>query len=204
MRLLLCCLAIGVAGAYYPAFYPDLTSDQPFICEWRSLAWEFAKKIQPTHDARLTFDALMLGSTCKQTRPSKALSRETTSHRSSVCDIFVAVDGNDAHTGTTAAAALRTAQAGLVASRKLRKKQRVLCIGGGTFYLSKALELTPADSGLTIQGSRDSWLSGASRVSQLDWKQYEVLLTLICLLDEISAADRAPRNAFGVSRCSHC
>merc|ERR1712195_415769 len=102
MRLLLCCLAIGLAGA----FYPDQTSDQPFICEWRTLAWEFAKKIQPTHDARLTFDALMLGSTCNQSRPSKTPTRET--HSSSGCDIFVAVDGSDAHTGTTAAAALRT------------------------------------------------------------------------------------------------
>ena len=36
-------------------FPSDYTSDQPFVCDWRSLAWEFAKKVQPRHDARITF-----------------------------------------------------------------------------------------------------------------------------------------------------
>ena len=48
LQLLLACST--VVDAYANGFPHDSTSDQPFICEYRSLAWEFAKKIQPAHD----------------------------------------------------------------------------------------------------------------------------------------------------------
>jgi hypothetical protein len=34
---------------YANGFPSDATQDQPFICDYRSLAWEFAKKVQPDH-----------------------------------------------------------------------------------------------------------------------------------------------------------
>ena len=58
----------ATVSAYGPST-PDSTADIEFICKYRSLGWEYAKKIQPNHDATLTFDAFMLGSLCNQTRP---------------------------------------------------------------------------------------------------------------------------------------
>ena len=55
------CLSTTVSSSGYPPSFPhDATSDQPFICDYRAFAWEFAKTIQPDHDSSLTFDALML------------------------------------------------------------------------------------------------------------------------------------------------
>jgi len=158
--------------AYYEQFLPDLTTDQPFICNWRSLAFEFAKKIQPGHDSRLTFDALMLGATCNMTRPTEAPTRRVIAK--SDCDIFVAVDGDDSHAGTSTITALKTPAAGVLAMRRVQKKEKVLCIGAGTFFLKKQLELGSADSGLTIRGSAgETWISGALELPRLKWDLYK-------------------------------
>ena len=160
-------------GRPFPA---DYTSDQPFVCDWRSLAWEFAKKVQPRHDARITFDALMLGATCNMTRPAAAPDSRPAIVAEAACDVYVAVDGDDSHSGKSAATALKTPAAGLAASRSLGSRPRVLCIGAGTYFLDAELTVTALDSHLTIRGSSDgqTWLSGARDVPALTWSEYKV------------------------------
>eukprot|EP01047_Picozoa_sp_COSAG01_P027985 COSAG01_NODE_1866_length_9033_cov_5.018359_3_plen_373_part_00 len=172
---------LGQAAAYASGFQPDSTSDQPFVCDYRSLAWEFAKKVQPSHDATLTFDALMLGSLCNQTRPPPApalptgLSTAVTNPAG--CSIYVsAAHGSDSHDGKTSKTAKATVGAGIEATRKVGGATRTLCVGGGTYYLTGPLSLTAADSGLTIQGEAPgrTWISGATELPKLTWEKYIV------------------------------
>lgn len=54
---------------------------------------------------------------------------------------------------------------------------RTVCFGAGTFYLDATLELTSADSDLTLQGdaSGGTWFSGAAPIAPgLAWTQYKV------------------------------
>lgn len=185
LQLLLACST--VVDAYANGFPHDSTSDQPFICEYRSLAWEFAKKIQPAHDASITFDALMLGSLCNKTHPARfsAPPLAPTPSGDGACDVFVAVGGDDTHAGTTFQTAKATLQAGIVATRKLQTGNKTLCVSVGTFYLDAPLELTGADSGLKIQGETPNdgrngktWISGAvvlqNKQTKLQWEKYKV------------------------------
>ena len=142
-------------------FVPDTATDPAFICGYRSLAWEFAKKVQPSHDATLTFDALMLGATCNMTRPEPPPPIATGPEWAGSCNIYVSAAGSDSNPGTSATAAKKTVSAGLEATRTL-KAPKTLCVGKGTFYLDATLEVTAQDSGLTITGSAaGSWISGA-------------------------------------------
>lgn len=109
-----------------------------------------AKKIQPDHDPRLTFDALMLGTTCNLTRPTTGTATTATTAGnngapagngaaaaafslgskpwSKSCDVYVAVDGSDTNSGRSPASALKTVAAGVVAARKTAGP-RALCVG---------------------------------------------------------------------------
>ena len=197
--LLACILSCRAVAAYHPRFYPDLTADQPFVCNWRILAWEFAKKIQPQHDTRITFDALMLGTTCNMTRPvvgggpSPRQTAAVGGGGGAPCDVFVAVDGNDSHSGTSAATALRSPAAGLAASRVVKPGglPRVLCLGAGTFFLDAELDLGSVDSHLTIRGSADgqTWLSGAREVPPLRWSKYKVAPATVGTLQTFDNTD---------------
>lgn len=142
------------------------------------LAARFAKKIQPEHDSRLTFDALMLGSTCNETtRPLQAPPRAAPSRPQGGCSIYVAIDGDDSHAGTSAGTAKKTVAAGVAATRGV-SGAKTLCIGNGTFYLAATIALTPADSHLSIVGSGGTWLSGAKDIPPLEWEQYVVCAPL--------------------------
>ena len=159
------------------AFSADTAADIEFVCAYRSLALEFAQKVQPAHDARLTFDALMLGSLCNKTRPAAAPAPpppQLAATSAADCSIFVSVDGDDSHAGTSAGAAKATVAAGVEATRALTGA-KTLCVGAGTFYLTEPLELTPKDSGLAILGEPNAtWLSGARRLPALHWSEFKV------------------------------
>ena len=144
---------------------PAAANDIAFLCDYRKLALEFAKKALPSHDARLTFDALMLGSLCNETRPEAAPQPQPTlGEVATACSIYVAVDGDDSHAGTTTASAKKTIAAGIEATRALTAA-KTLCVGAGTFYLDAPLDLTAQDSGLAIHGEPNAtWLSGAKRL----------------------------------------
>eukprot|EP00037_Helgoeca_nana_P024366 m.258539 g.258539 ORF g.258539 m.258539 type:complete len:924 (+) comp26623_c0_seq1:107-2878(+) len=176
--------------AYAGAFPPDSTTDQPFICDYRSFAWEFAKAIQPDHDVTLTFDALMLGTLCNQTRPPAPPPSTTPPHAGANCNIYVAVDGDDTKSGTSPATAVKTPAAGVAAARKL-SGARTVCIGAGTFYIDATLELTAADSDLTVQGAAGgaTWLSGARTVPSLTWVQFKVAPPIAATLQTTNNTD---------------
>ena len=63
-------LALVCRLANAPAFYPDSTSDQPFVCDYRKLAWEFAKKVR----ARPAGDS----ATARVIHPPRRSNRRTT------------------------------------------------------------------------------------------------------------------------------
>ena len=126
-------VVLGSATAYPGGFQPDDTDDQPFVCDYRSLAFEFAQKIQPHHDQRLTFDALMLGSLCNKTRPSGPhIDQQQPRNVAPECTIYVSVNGSDSNAGTSAKAAKKTVQAGLAATRKATNKV-LLVVRGDSF-----------------------------------------------------------------------
>jgi hypothetical protein len=191
--LLVALLALPAVAAYANGFPPDATADQPFVCDYRKLAWEFAKKVQPSHDATLTFDALMLGSLCNETRPSPTQVPAPAALDSSACAIFVDVGGDDAQSGTTSKTAKATLAAGIAATRTGASGAKTLCVGVGTFYLDAPLQLTAADSGLTIQGETPSdgrggrtWISGAVALPKLQWKQSKVAPAKAGTLSELT------------------
>mmetsp|Transcript_6753 Transcript_6753/g.20057 ORF Transcript_6753/g.20057 Transcript_6753/m.20057 type:complete len:924 (-) Transcript_6753:1392-4163(-) len=162
------CLAAGVHG-YASAFLPDSTTDQPFICDYRKFAWEFAKAVQPTHDVTLTFDALLLGTLCNETRPAAPPPPPAPSQQD--CAFYVATDGSDSNHGTTPTSAFLSPSKGVAAGRGSASGKTV-CFGPGVFYLTETVELTAADSGITLQGSAagQTWFSGAKVLpSDLKW-----------------------------------
>ena len=71
---------------------------------------------------------------------------------SDTCTLYVATNGNDSNPGTSPSTAKKTVQAAVEASRKL-KGDKTICVGAGTFRLASTIELTSADSHLTISGT---------------------------------------------------
>jgi hypothetical protein len=131
-----------------------------------------------TTDSRLTFDALMLGVTCNQTRPTEAeatAAAAAAAPTAAKCDIYVAVGGDDSKSGNSPGSALATVQAGIAASRKVSGSTKSLCVGPGSFQLSKALEVTSEDSGLAISGvAGETWITASQQLPKLEWEQYKV------------------------------
>eukprot|EP01043_Picozoa_sp_COSAG02_P076214 COSAG02_NODE_16080_length_1115_cov_0.857283_1_plen_266_part_00 len=122
--------------------------------------------------ATIVFDALQLGSLCNRTAPRKP-QRDTLAAAVAVRvlahTIWVAVDGDDANSGTTAVSPMRTVAAGLAATRALAPP-KALVIGTGTYHLAAPLELTPADSGLVFEGRGQAVISGARALpANLSW-----------------------------------
>ena len=106
----------------------------------------------------------MLGATCNMTRPSAPSPATITTHAGAPsCSIYVAIGGDDKNPGTSPTEAKATVAAGIAATRAFSADKKTLCIGAGTFYLDATVEVTSADSGLSIQGdaSGGTWLSGA-------------------------------------------
>ena len=187
--------SVALANYHYgPGSQPfpsDISGNPEFDCAYRSLAWEFAKKVQPSHDATLTFDALMLGSYCNQTRPIAGSTGSTTANDSGGdgnrdsrsdsdwtgaddCSIYVSVTGDDSHSGASPADAKRTVQAGVDAARQHQNASKSVCIGPGTYRLTSAITLSAQDSGLTIRGKAgQTWLSGALRVNATTWTAFK-------------------------------
>jgi hypothetical protein len=126
-----------------------------FSCAYRAFAAEFAAKLRPDLDPSIIHSALMLSSLCnrtgsKQHRHPQHYGIGTGSPRYiNGSTIFVAVDGDDAHSGTARAQPKLTLQAGLRATRAL-PSPKTLVIGAGTYSLDTTLELLAADSDLTI------------------------------------------------------
>ena len=149
-----------------------------FSCAYRAFAAEFAAQLLPAADPTLVFDALQLDALCNRTRPLRPVARGApplAQRAEASPTIYVATSGDDGAVGTVAAPK-RTIAAGLAATRALPAGPKVLRIGSGTYHLEATLNLTSADSHLTIEaygsGAGDAvWISGAQPLPALRWQR---------------------------------
>jgi hypothetical protein len=139
-------------------------------CHGRLTAYEFGLTLIPLRAPQIeSFDALELAG-CGVTRPPdtpwppvklNVSSRGTTVH----------VDPSG---GTRAPGHFGTI---LEALKYLRSKPapRTMILRKGVHFLAQTLELTPADSGLTISadpsGEEEAWISGGALLPQLSWSK---------------------------------
>ena len=144
-------------------------------CEIRLLSYEYALSLQPKRVASKlvdVFDALELETMCSVTRPiPQKLPPPSYPLPDSNFTYFVDLDkGNDTAAGTKlepfatvgrALAATRT-RASASTSGAVPAIKAAIVLRAGTHYLTKGLNLSASDSGLTITNypGEESWLSG--------------------------------------------
>ena len=163
------------------------TPQEDFDCSWRGLAWEWAPALQPWLNGtqrRQIFDALELGTTCKQPSPIEPLdtplaAETTTSATSSATTIYVAPAGSDDAAGTqqdpfaTIARAVEAARViRPIAAATSAASHATIYLRAGTYYLAAAVELDDRDSHLTISAYNGEHvvISGGVRISGLKWQ----------------------------------
>jgi len=145
------------------------------------------------------FDALMLGVTCNKTAPrataSSAATSSTTTPPSARAPVNAAPQntlyvsastGSDSNKGTQSNP-LKTLTAAVLASRSLGTPKAIM-LAAGTYYEGKTVELTAADSDLTIAavtGAEDKvWLTGAAPLpAELSWEKFKVTAAVTGTLD---------------------
>ena len=131
-------------------------------CAVSILAYEYALQLQPQLAPLLeVFDALELGTVCKQPRPSPK-PRPAPSFTPAPGALYVdAGKGSDTAAGTTSAP-LKTVGAALKLCGAKATKQIVL--RAGVHFLAETLDVGAALSGLTIQNypGEEAWLSGGA------------------------------------------
>lgn len=167
---------------------------QDFDCPMRQLAVEFAHKIQP----RLTqaqlqqiadaLDGAAEAQDCNTTVPShiaaaapaadardgvRALPRVPLPDASAPQYYADAEHGSDSNSGTEAKP---FATVGKAVGACQGSPKCTVVLREGTFYLAAPVELTPGDSGLTIQAytGEEVWVSGGRTLPNLSWKPFNV------------------------------
>eukprot|EP00936_MAST-01D_sp_MAST-1D-sp1_P001526 g1526.t1 len=171
-------LTAGVFAQYGPD-PKDVPSD--FLCEWRKLALKYSTALRPdsaamVHDA-LQMDAYCNGSDAVPRADEVLLPKVFPPTFPSSISHSIVVDGkkgDDSNAGTVASP-LRTIGAAVAKARDAVARSTVE-IRAGTYYMSEPLNLTEADSGITLQNynGEEVWLSGAAPIAQLDWKPWKV------------------------------
>eukprot|EP00928_Gymnodinium_smaydae_P025336 TRINITY_DN20214_c0_g1_i1.p1 TRINITY_DN20214_c0_g1~~TRINITY_DN20214_c0_g1_i1.p1 ORF type:complete len:1042 (+),score=101.64 TRINITY_DN20214_c0_g1_i1:41-3127(+) len=143
-------------------------------CHARLLAYEFSLSLIPLRAPQVeVFDALELES-CGITRPSDSPAAPVRLNISSHGTIMYvdAKDGSDVHGTGDIRSPFATVKKGVVALRS-SQAPRTLILRSGVHYLKETLELTPADSGLTISahpsGEEETWISGGQLLPPLAW-----------------------------------
>lgn len=88
---------------------------------------------------------------------------------------WVATDGSDSNSGTSASSPFATLQRALAATRASSGPGDTIVLRGGVYYQNTTLVLTAADSGLTIQSApgEEAWLSGGAPLTGLTWQPYK-------------------------------
>eukprot|EP01062_Namystynia_karyoxenos_P003506 TRINITY_DN11258_c0_g1_i1.p1 TRINITY_DN11258_c0_g1~~TRINITY_DN11258_c0_g1_i1.p1 ORF type:complete len:903 (+),score=355.61 TRINITY_DN11258_c0_g1_i1:80-2788(+) len=173
--LALAALLQGAAAQYGPD-PQGVPAD--FLCEWRKLALGYATKLRPDA-AAVAYDALLVADYCNNTvpRPNEAsLPKAFPPHSPSppAGAVFVdALHGRDSNAGTKDAP-LKTVAAGV--SKARGTQGRTVVLRAGVHYLSATVELSEADSGLTIQnyGDEEVWVSGGAPLGELKWQAHDV------------------------------
>ena len=148
-------------------------------CEIRLLAYEYALKAQPQRAATKmveVFDALELQASCGVARPTPAaLPPPSYPLPAAGTALYVdAVKGSDGNAGTEAAP-LATVHAALAGVRGSAKKLSAIVLRAGTHFLCAPLNLTAADSGLTLTNypGEEAWLSGGAPLATT-WRPFNV------------------------------
>lgn len=149
-------------------------------CAVRSVASDYSQHLLPWADPTLVFDALRLSIDCNATRPTSSSSyfsaapfklKPTTTGSVFYAD---AVNGDDSNAGTLSSPFLTIAR-GLAATRGAGTGSNQLILrAGGVFVLNETIELTPADSGLTISAYPNDLpsspvISGGVSLKGLSW-----------------------------------
>jgi hypothetical protein len=126
-------------------------------CAIRQLAWEYGRKLQPARGGFQTlYDALQLGA-CNVTRPPAAA--ELDEIFAPLAEPIPRVSGQRvlfvdtaAHADDGAAGTYATLAGAVAASRGL-PKPLTIALRAGTHHLPRTVDLTAADSGLTIRNA---------------------------------------------------
>jgi hypothetical protein len=175
------------AGAVWP-------EQHALDCKLRAFAHEYSLSVRPLSDSKVVADGLELGSACPAPSPAAEVrsssevdaeeARAVASKRviaaahvagwvDPVLGDDTAGDGSESHPHATVATGL----AALRARRGSRTAApAALVLSGGTHFVDKTIELTPADAHLSIVsaptvGGDPSVLSGGVDLGTLTWKQ---------------------------------
>lgn len=171
---------LGLTASSRPAWITAMDKDVPggpggavFDCSWRKLAYAYAPEIQTitAGKAKELFDALELAQMCGETfdagavRPLSAAPMAVGTKGASV--IFVSPTGSDGNKGGQKDP-VETLHGALARARKLACRAKApkcpvdILMQAGTYHIDAGsknkladtyLELTPEDSGLTIQAN---------------------------------------------------
>jgi hypothetical protein len=168
-------IAASLAGPPAPA---------PLECGMRKLAMKHAQEMQPSRDHSATFDALELGSLCGVTPPPPGNSAAA-HYPLPAGALHVAAAPADRH-GRVADGSERfpflTVGEALQSWRRLHSGSVApppIVLHEGVHFLNETIELTSADSGLTIQSAPGAagkaWLSGGKPLGTLRraWREAE-------------------------------
>jgi hypothetical protein len=177
-------LLLATAAAPAAPYYP-VVADKALDCAVRSAAWNFSRTIQPERGSQLAvFDALQLEAYCGELRPHTGLDAAprprtspfaTAGRPAFYCD---AASGDDGSPGTLQQPFL-TVHRGRDACRSAAAPACTVYLrAGAPFVLTATLELTAADSGLTLSAySGDAnapVLTGAAPLTGAPWQPYNV------------------------------
>lgn len=140
-------------------------------CTVRWLASNFSAHLLPWADPTLAFDALRLAADCNGTlAPARAAAPLPLPALSAAAFYVDAVHGSDSNAGSLAAP-FKTIPRGLVATRAAAPPAQ-LVLRAGVYTLAAPIELTPADSQLTISaypGDASPVVSGGVSLGGLAW-----------------------------------
>lgn len=144
---------------------PVTQSDRDVECAVKTSAWRFAQHTQPWRGVHLAvFDALELATRCNASRPAQRERRParsfTTTATATTSFHIDALHGSDTSGNGTVAAPFASLPRGVQACRVATTAARSTCdlylSDAAPFMLTQTLELTAADSGLTINPEPDA------------------------------------------------
>jgi hypothetical protein len=171
-------LAVSLAGPPAPP---------PLECGMRKLAFQHAQEMQPARSPIPVFEALQLGSLCGEAPPPAAdlLAPPGGYYPMPAAAIHVVAAppaGRRLQADGSERAPFFSVESALTMWRKLCARSAApppIVLHAGVHFLNTTMDLTAADSGLTIQSAPDAtgkaWLSGGKPIgtSTLTWKPAE-------------------------------
>ena len=165
--VLLAAAAASVSGQGYGPDQPGTPAD--FMCDWRKLTAEYAKKLRPDAEAKV-FDALQLQKFCNDSvRPDPSKLPIVFPPRNDLPHNAVYVDGatgQDTNSGSIDKPLKTIAHA-------LTMKMNAVVIRAGTYYIKETLKMGAEHNGMTVTNypGEEVWLSGGRKLENLKWQK---------------------------------